>query len=223
MLLLETGMRSHREALSLRWDAIDFGNKIIEVRESKTRSGIRNVPLTSRCSTELLRWRGNCESGIFAVRFPKLSKTPATKTGYPIRSYQEIRLNTPKALAKPEKERLRSVGYVNAYKFQGVCPDAQVFYVIVDYFLKLTGYGSGFIGVCAGEKPIAQAGNAICHVHRDRRMPNDGKQAAIQLSTLRGYLRPPEPPPVRNGYWRPRGLVVVSYPPSKYSSGFSGC
>lgn len=27
VLILETGMRSHREALALRWDAIDFGNE----------------------------------------------------------------------------------------------------------------------------------------------------------------------------------------------------
>jgi integrase len=50
-------MRSHREALTLRWDAIDFINDIIRVRESKTRAGIRNVPLSARCKQELLRWR----------------------------------------------------------------------------------------------------------------------------------------------------------------------
>lgn len=57
VLILETGMRSHREALALMWDAISFTNDSIRVRESKTRAGIRNVPLTSRCKTELLRWR----------------------------------------------------------------------------------------------------------------------------------------------------------------------
>lgn len=50
-------MRSHREALALMWDAINFANDSIRVRESKTRAGIRNVPLTARCKTELLRWR----------------------------------------------------------------------------------------------------------------------------------------------------------------------
>ena len=57
VLILETGMRSHREALSLRWGAVDFINDVIRVRESKTRAGIRNIPLSARCKAELLRWR----------------------------------------------------------------------------------------------------------------------------------------------------------------------
>lgn len=47
-LILETAMRSHREALALMWDAIHFANDSIRVRESKTRAGIRNVPLTAK-------------------------------------------------------------------------------------------------------------------------------------------------------------------------------
>ena len=67
VLILETGMRSHREALALKWDAVDFVNDFIRVRESKTRAGIRNVPLSARCKTELLRWR---DSGtrVFPIR-----------------------------------------------------------------------------------------------------------------------------------------------------------
>jgi integrase len=57
VLILETGMRSHREALALRWDAVDFVNDLIRVRESKTRAGVRNVPMSARCKNELLRWR----------------------------------------------------------------------------------------------------------------------------------------------------------------------
>jgi integrase len=57
VLILETGMRSHREALVLKWEAVDFVNDMIRVRESKTRAGIRNIPLSARCKTELLRWR----------------------------------------------------------------------------------------------------------------------------------------------------------------------
>lgn len=57
VLILETGMRSYREALALKWDAIDFVNDLIRVRESKTRAGIRNVPLSERCKNELLRWQ----------------------------------------------------------------------------------------------------------------------------------------------------------------------
>lgn len=56
VLILETGMRSHREALVLMWEAIDFANDSIRVRESKTRAGIRNIPLSARCKVELLRW-----------------------------------------------------------------------------------------------------------------------------------------------------------------------
>lgn len=57
VLILETGMRSHREALALLWTAIDFANDSIQVRESKTRAGVRNIPLSARCKAELLRWR----------------------------------------------------------------------------------------------------------------------------------------------------------------------
>lgn len=57
ILILETGMRSHHEALVLKWEDVDFFSDAIRIRESKTRSGIRNIPLTARCKTELLRWR----------------------------------------------------------------------------------------------------------------------------------------------------------------------
>jgi len=35
VLILETGMRSHREALTLKWEAINFQGDSIRVRESK--------------------------------------------------------------------------------------------------------------------------------------------------------------------------------------------
>jgi integrase len=57
VLILETGMRSHKEALTLRWDAVDFTNDSIRVHESKTRAGIRNIPLSARCKSELMRWQ----------------------------------------------------------------------------------------------------------------------------------------------------------------------
>jgi len=57
VLILETGMRSHKEALPLWWDAVDITNDSIRVRESKTRAGIRNIPLSTRCKAELIRWR----------------------------------------------------------------------------------------------------------------------------------------------------------------------
>jgi integrase len=56
ILLLETGMRSGKEALALRWEDVDFTNELIRVRESKTQAGIRTVPMSGRCKAELLRW-----------------------------------------------------------------------------------------------------------------------------------------------------------------------
>ena len=90
VLILETGMRSHREALVLRWDAIDFINDLIRVRESKTRAGIRNVPLSARCKTELLRWREMVGSEFSPFVFPNL-RTPT-------RPMRDIRQSWAKAL-----------------------------------------------------------------------------------------------------------------------------
>jgi integrase len=53
---LETGMRPI-ETLTRTWEDVDFANDLIRVRQSKTRAGIRNVPLSGRCREELLRWR----------------------------------------------------------------------------------------------------------------------------------------------------------------------
>lgn len=76
ILILETGMRSHREALALMWEAIDFANDSIRVRESKTRAGMRNVPLTTRCKTELLRWREMVGPEFSPFVFPNM-RTPS--------------------------------------------------------------------------------------------------------------------------------------------------
>ena len=76
ILILETGMRSHREALALTWEAIDFVNDSIRVRESKTRAGIRNVPITARCRTELVRWREMLGPEFSQFVFPNM-RTPA--------------------------------------------------------------------------------------------------------------------------------------------------
>ena len=70
ILILETGIRSHREALSLRWDAIDFVNDLIRVQESKTRSGLRSISLSSRCKSELLRWRELVSAEVSPFVFP---------------------------------------------------------------------------------------------------------------------------------------------------------
>jgi integrase len=75
VLILETGMRSHREALALMWEAVDFANNSIRVRESKTRAGIRNIPISGRCKIELLRWRDMFGPEFSPFVFPKV-RTP---------------------------------------------------------------------------------------------------------------------------------------------------
>lgn len=57
VLILETGMRSRREALSLLWSDVDFATDTINVRESKTKAGERTIPISDRCKAELLLWR----------------------------------------------------------------------------------------------------------------------------------------------------------------------
>jgi integrase len=53
---VETGMRTG-EMLHLKWADVDFLNDLIQLRQSKTASGIRSVPLSQVCRVELLRWR----------------------------------------------------------------------------------------------------------------------------------------------------------------------
>jgi integrase len=64
MLLVDTGLRVGKEALSLRWDALDLEseNPVVRVRSSKTSSGIRIIPLTGRLKAKLSRWRRLTES-----------------------------------------------------------------------------------------------------------------------------------------------------------------
>ena len=57
VLILDTGLRSGREALALKWEDIDFSDDAIRIKQSKTLAGIRSVPMSSRCKAELLRWR----------------------------------------------------------------------------------------------------------------------------------------------------------------------
>ena len=57
VLILETGLRSSKEALAMRWEDVDLVNDAIRVRKSKTPAGERTVPLSSRCKAELVRWR----------------------------------------------------------------------------------------------------------------------------------------------------------------------
>ena len=56
VLGVETGMRTG-EMQGLRWEDIDFINGALRVEKSKSRAGIRSVPLSGFCVSELLRWR----------------------------------------------------------------------------------------------------------------------------------------------------------------------
>jgi integrase len=57
ILIMDSGLRSGREALALKWKDVDFADKAILIRQSKTLAGIRRVPMSGRCNAELLRWR----------------------------------------------------------------------------------------------------------------------------------------------------------------------
>jgi integrase len=72
-LILETGMRSSREALALLWSDVDFVNGVIHVRESKTTAGERNIPISARCKQELLRWRNFLGPEFSTYVFPNMS------------------------------------------------------------------------------------------------------------------------------------------------------
>jgi integrase len=72
VLILETGMRSSREALVLKWEDIDFATDTIRVRESKTAAGLRNIPLSGRCKAELLAWRQRLGPEFSPYVFPNM-------------------------------------------------------------------------------------------------------------------------------------------------------
>jgi integrase len=90
VLILETGMRSRREALSLLWSDVDFVNGVIHVRESKTKAGERNIPISDRCNTELLRWR--------SLVGPKLSSYVFPNMHDPSKPLKDLRRSWAKAL-----------------------------------------------------------------------------------------------------------------------------
>ena len=58
VLILDTGLRSGREALALKWENVNFADESIRINQSKTLAGIRTVPMSGRCKAELQRWRG---------------------------------------------------------------------------------------------------------------------------------------------------------------------
>jgi integrase len=84
ILILETGLRSGKEALALKWEDIDFLNESIRVRQSKTVAGQRIVPMSSRCNAELRRWQG-----LFG---PNFSEYVFPKPGHPETHLRDVRV-----------------------------------------------------------------------------------------------------------------------------------
>jgi integrase len=83
VLLIETGLRPKREALRLCWTDIELAGPMpsIVIRSSKTRSGIRRVPLTKRCADELRRWKSTLPDDCLWV-FPSPRNTNRHWTVY---------------------------------------------------------------------------------------------------------------------------------------------
>jgi integrase len=97
ILILETGLRSGKEALALKWADIDFLNESIRVRQSKTMAGQRVVPMSSRCNAELLRWRE-----LFG---PNFSEYVFPKPGHPETHLRDVRAAWASALSAAGLER----------------------------------------------------------------------------------------------------------------------
>jgi integrase len=64
----------NKEALSLRWEDIDFESSQLLVVESKTIAGRRTVPLSELCKLELVRWRNLVGSEYSPYVFPNLDR-----------------------------------------------------------------------------------------------------------------------------------------------------
>jgi len=74
-----TGMRIS-ELRGLTWDHIDFARRVIRVRQRanrgneigspKTKSGIRDIPMTPMVVEALSRWRPHCPAGALGLVFP---------------------------------------------------------------------------------------------------------------------------------------------------------
>ena len=56
ILIVNAGLRSGKEALSLKWKDVDFTNRTIQITQSKTVAGRRVVPMNDRCLSALKSW-----------------------------------------------------------------------------------------------------------------------------------------------------------------------
>jgi integrase len=83
VLLVETGLRSGREALALKWDDVNLVEGFIRIRESKTFAGIRLVPMSTRCKAELQNW--------WRLLGPKFSPYVFASPQHPDRALNNVR------------------------------------------------------------------------------------------------------------------------------------
>jgi integrase len=84
LLLVDTGLRVGKEALPIRWSDLDLDNGLVYVRQSKTKAGIRCLPMTARLKAELVSWKrfiGKQSDFVFAYpldRSKHLQQVPKT-------------------------------------------------------------------------------------------------------------------------------------------------
>jgi integrase len=72
VLGVETGMRTG-EMHRLKWSDVDLLNDAVQVRNSKTPSGTRAIPISGRCKVELQRWRNLVGPDFSEWVFPNFS------------------------------------------------------------------------------------------------------------------------------------------------------
>ena len=99
LLLVDTGLRVGREALPLRWSDVDLEEGVLYVRASKTRAGIRAVPLTVRLKAELRRW--------MHIAGPRASQFVFSYPRDPLKHLQAVRKTWARALKDAGVERRR--------------------------------------------------------------------------------------------------------------------
>jgi integrase len=103
-LITETGLRSQKEALQLKWENVDFENGVIHVCASKSPAGLRTLPMSQMCKEELLRWKTLTGPAFSVWVFPNMKvpakhvesvktswKTALRKAGIPYRRIYDLR------------------------------------------------------------------------------------------------------------------------------------
>jgi integrase len=90
VLAVETGLRTNKEALQLRWADVDLDHEIVHVNASKTPAGEREVPLSTRCKMELHRWREMFGPKFSPYIFPNMRQ--------PLKPLKDVRRAWTKAL-----------------------------------------------------------------------------------------------------------------------------